>query len=303
MMTAISVGLAASTLLGMAVVISYVLGWANKAFHVVVDPRVLRVNEVLPGANCAGCGFVGCNEYAEAVVRGEAAVTLCAPGGPSCAAAVAQVMGVEVEQTWPYRAVVHCSARTEQRLGRTAYRGEPTCAAANLVNAVQGCVYGCLGLADCASVCDYDAIHVIDGLATVDYGYCTGCGACIDACPRHIISRIPFKTDEVLVVKCSNEDFGIEVKKVCQVGCIGCKACTRFSDLLVMEGNLPTVDYASESYLAADFTASLDKCPAESLVFVGTPSPQDLQATTDEDLPDRIKSEFETTVDRADWWG
>ena len=70
MMTVVSVGLAASTLLGMAVVISYVLGWASKAFHVTVDPRVLQINEVLPGANCAGCGYVGCNDYAEAVARG-----------------------------------------------------------------------------------------------------------------------------------------------------------------------------------------------------------------------------------------
>lgn len=303
MMTAVSVGLAASTLLGMAVIISYVLGWASKAFHVEVDPRVVRINEVLPGANCAGCGYVGCNDYAEAIVKEDAAITLCAPGGPSCAEALAGVMGVEVEQTWPYRAVVHCSARTEQRLGRTEYRGEPTCTAANLVNDVQGCVYGCLGLGDCVRVCDYDAIHVVEGLAEVDYAQCTGCGACVDVCPRHIISRIPFKKAEVLVVKCSNDDFGIEVKKVCQVGCIGCKACTRFSDFLEMDGNLPVVDYLSDDFLSADFTASHEKCPAESLVYVGTPTSADLAASADEDLAERIEPEFDTTVDRADWWG
>ena len=303
MMTAVSVGLAASTLLGMAVIISYVLGWASKAFHVEVDPRVVRINDALPGANCAGCGYVGCNDYAEAIVKEGAAITLCAPGGPSCAEALAGVMGVEVEQTWPYRAVVHCSARTEQRLGRTEYRGEPTCTAANLVNDVQGCVYGCLGLGDCVRVCDYDAIHVVEGLAEVDYAQCTGCGACVDVCPRHIISRIPFKKAEVLVVKCSNDDFGIEVKKVCQVGCIGCKACTRFSDFLEMDGNLPVVDYLSDDFLSADFTASYEKCPAESLVYVGTPTSADLAASADEDLAERIEPEFDTTVDRADWWG
>ena len=303
MMTAVSVGLAASTLLGMAVIISYVLGWASKAFHVEVDPRVVRINDALPGANCAGCGYVGCNDYAEAIVKEGAAITLCAPGGPSCAEALAGVMGVEVEQTWPYRAVVHCSARTEQRLGRTEYRGEGTCTAANLVNDVQGCVYGCLGLGDCVRVCDYDAIHVVEGLAEVDYAQCTGCGACVDVCPRHIISRIPFKKAEVLVVKCSNDDFGIEVKKVCQVGCIGCKACTRFSDFLEMDGNLPVVDYLSDDFLSADFTASYEKCPAESLVYVGTPTSADLAASADEDLAERIEPEFDTTVDRADWWG
>lgn len=302
MMTTVSVGLAASTLFGMAVVISYVLGWASKAFYVEVDPRVVRINDVLPGANCAGCGFVGCNDYAEAVATG-AEVTLCAPGGPSCASAIAGIMGVEVEQTWPYRAVVHCSARTEQRLGRTEYRGEPTCTAANLVNDVQGCVYGCLGLGDCERVCDYDAIHVVEGLAEVVYEKCTGCGACVEVCPRHIISRIPFKMSEVLVVKCSNDDFGIEVKKVCQVGCIGCKACTRFSDFLEMEGNLPVVNYDADDFPSADFTTSHDKCPAESLVFVGTPTLRDLAASVDEELPERIEPDFETTVDRADWWG
>lgn len=299
----VAIGLAAGTLFGMAVVVSFVLGWASRVFYVEVDPRVVRVNDILPGANCAGCGYVGCNEYAEAVVRGEAMVDLCAPGGPSCAAAVAAVMGVAVEPSWPYRAVVHCSARTEQRLGRTEYRGEPTCAAANLVHDVQGCVFGCLGLGDCERSCDYDAIHVIEGLAVVDYGNCTGCGACVDVCPRHIISRIPFKTEQVLVVQCSNEDFGLEVKRVCQVGCIGCKACTKFSDLLVMEGHLPVVDYESDDFASADFTASLDKCPAESLVYVGIPTAADLADVAEEELPERIEPEFETTVDRADWWG
>jgi electron transport complex protein RnfB len=303
MMTAVSVGLAASTLFAMAVVISYVLGWASKAFYVHVDPRVVRINEVLPAANCAGCGHVGCNDYAEAVVRGEAAVNLCAPGGPSCAAGVAAIMGVEVEETWPYRAVVHCTARTDERLLRTEYRGEPTCGAANLVNDVQGCVYGCLGMGDCERICEYDAIHVVSGLAEVDYEECTGCGACIDVCPRHIISRIPFKVSEIMVVKCSNDDFGLEVKKVCQVGCIGCKACTKFSDLLVMEGNLPVVDYGADAFVAEDFTSSLEKCPAESLVFVGIPSIADIEATANEELPERIEPEFETTVDKADWWG
>jgi hypothetical protein len=104
-------------------------------------------------------------------------------------------------------------------------------------------------------------------------------------------------------VKCSNDDFGLEVKKVCQVGCIGCKACTKFSGLLVMEGNLPIVDYQAAGFLGEDFTTSLEKCPAESLVFVGIPSQDDIDATADEELPERIEPEFETTVDRADWWG
>ena len=52
-------------------------------------------------------------EFAEAVVAGDAAVNKCTGGGVSVAEAVAGVLGVEVEETWPYRAVVHCAAVTE----------------------------------------------------------------------------------------------------------------------------------------------------------------------------------------------
>ena len=193
--------LAALTMLVLAAALSSVLGWAAKAFYVEVDPRVERIEIALPGVNCAGCGYIGCTDYAEAIVAdGDVRVDLCAPGGVACAESVAAIMGVDVEPSWPYRAVVHCSATREQRLQQQEYRGETTCSAANLVAGVQGCTYGCLGFGDCVMACEFDAIHVIDGLARVDYRKCTGCGACIDACPRHIISRIPFKAEQVFVV-------------------------------------------------------------------------------------------------------
>jgi electron transport complex protein RnfB len=66
-MTIITISLAAGTMVGMAVVLSFILGWANKKFYVDVDRRVLDIIDALPGANCGGCGYVGCGEYAEAV--------------------------------------------------------------------------------------------------------------------------------------------------------------------------------------------------------------------------------------------
>ena len=303
MLTVTLIALAASTMLLLALASSAVLSWANHAFFVPVDPRVEGILSALPAANCGGCGYVGCGEYAEAVARGEAAVDLCAPGGPSCAEAVAAVMGVEVEPSWPYRAVVHCAARRDQRLQRNRYVGEQTCSSANLVSGVQGCTYGCLGLSDCVRVCEFDAIHVVDGLAEVDYRNCTGCGACIDACPRGIISRVPFKASQVLVVACSNTDFGKDVKEVCSVGCIGCKACTRVSDLMKMFDNLPVLDYDAYEPGRPDLPKSVEKCPMESLVWVGEPTERDLLAAADEVLPERIEADFETTVDHAEWRG
>lgn len=105
-------------------------------------------------------------------------LVLCAPGGASCAERIAEIMGVEVKPSFPYRAVVHCWAGWSERLGLARYVGEPTCAAANLVSGYQGCTYGRLGLGDCVRVCDYDAIHVTDGLARVDYRNYVGCKAC-----------------------------------------------------------------------------------------------------------------------------
>ena len=186
--------LAAGTMLALAIAAGYALGWANRRFHIPIDPRQEQLAKALPGVNCGGCGYVGCNEYAAALLKGEV-VTKCIVGGVSCAAALARILGVEIKETWPYRPAVHCGAHTDDRLGRTEYRGEPSCAAANLVSGVQGCVFGCLGMGDCQRVCSYDAIHIVQGLATVDYDKCTGCGACARACPRNIISMVPFKSD------------------------------------------------------------------------------------------------------------
>jgi RnfABCDGE-type electron transport complex B subunit len=182
-MIEITIGIAAGTMLGMAVIMSYILGWANKKFHVEVDARVEAVIEALPGANCGGCGFLGCSEYAVAIVTDNAPVNKCPVGGEACAIAVGAIMGVEVGETIPHRAVVHCGATLKDRLGRTEYKGERRCAAATLVAGVQGCTFGCLGFGDCVEACKYDAIHVEDGLAVVNYDHCIGCGACVKACP------------------------------------------------------------------------------------------------------------------------
>ncbi|MDP6044580.1 MAG: RnfABCDGE type electron transport complex subunit B [Phycisphaerae bacterium] len=298
--------LAAVTMLVLGMFMAYVLGWANVAFHVDVDPRIEACIEALPGANCGGCGYVGCGEYAEVVVLEGVAVDLCPVGGDACAETMAAILGVEVAQSWPSRPVIHCGASLEDRLGRNEYQGEQVCTAANMVAGVQGCTYGCLGFGDCGAVCNFDAIHVIDGLATVDYDKCVGCGACEKICPRHIISMTPFKLSQMLAVTCANNDFGKDVKGVCKIGCIGCKACGRASKLFSFaEGDsIPSMDY--DQYDPAemeDLDVALNKCPQKRLLMVGNPTEHDLEATEDLEVPTIVKPDFETTVDKTEWHG
>lgn len=71
---------------------------------------------------------------------------------------------------------------------------------------LQGCSFGCLGFGDCVRACHYDAMHIDDGLATVDFNHCIGCGACSKVCPRSLITIEGFKSDNIPVVACSNKD-------------------------------------------------------------------------------------------------
>ncbi len=298
--------LAAGVMLVLALCMTFVLGWANQALAIEVDPRIEKVNAALPGANCGGCGYVGCMEYAEAVVLAGASPNLCPVGGPAVASAVADILGLSLEEDYPYRPAVHCAARRDEKLGRNEYRGEKTCDTANLVSGVQGCAYGCLALGDCVDACAFDAIHLVDDKVEIDYEKCVGCGACAKACPRNIISMVPFKAEQMYVVACSNKDFGKDVKAVCKVGCMGCKACTRVSNgLFEVKDNVAVIDYDKYDPDEIDETMSvvLKKCPMKAIVKLGTPKPEHLEAVRDEELPPVVQGQFETTVDRTEWHG
>lgn len=262
--------LGGGVLLGLTGGIAALLGKADRAFRVNKDPRTDRILGLLPGANCGGCGFVGCGEYAEAVVQGQAPANKCPAGGSVCAKAIAEIMGGEMKETLPVKAVVHCSATWETRMRRAEYNGEQKCASATLITGIQDCVYGCLGFGDCAEACPFEALSVKDGLAQVDTEKCTGCGKCLQACPRGLISLVPFAAESILTVACANQDRGPDVRKVCTQGCIGCQACTRKHPAFYMNGNLAGIDYLrfdpGDHAAVSTVTAS---CPMKGIRVVG----------------------------------
>ena len=83
---------AVASLTAMGAVFGGVLGFAAKLFAVETDERIPMIIDVLPGANCGGCGYAGCAAFAAAVVEGEAQTNGCMVGGARCAAQVASVI-------------------------------------------------------------------------------------------------------------------------------------------------------------------------------------------------------------------
>jgi len=238
-----------------------------------VDPRIEQIAAALPNANCGGCGFAGCSQYAQAVLNDLQLIGRCAPGGPAVAAQIATILNVQIsDQGAPTRPIVRCRAHTGERTYYAAYRGIESCTAANALTNAQACKFGCLGFGDCGRACRFGALRIVDGLATVNYRKCTGCGACAKACPRNLIEMVVFHHDPMLTVACSSQENGKTTRAMCQVGCIGCGLCVKQSDAFRVENNLARLDYAKYEPSGQN-EAAANKCPTGAIVHRGKSAP------------------------------
>lgn len=219
------------------------LSLASKFMAVPVDEKQEKIREALPGANCGACGFSGCDGYAAAVAAGEATPDKCAPGGAAAAAALAEILGVEVVVNEPKIAFIACKGTRENTKLKYAYSGMQSCAAAAaLQSGPLECSFGCLGFGDCAAVCPFGAITLENGRPAVCGDICVGCGKCVSVCPKALISVLP-KSAGVRVA-CSNKEKGAPVVKNCSVSCIACKMCERAceSGAVKVIDNLAVID-------------------------------------------------------------
>ncbi|MCR5820956.1 MAG: Fe-S cluster domain-containing protein [Bacteroidaceae bacterium] len=254
-----------------------ILFFAAKRFAVHEDERIGKVQEVLPGANCGGCGYPGCAGFAGACVKAADAGSLegylCPVGGQPVMEQVAGILGMTAVASAPKVAVVRCNGTCENRPRIAEFDGAVSCKVQNMLGSGEtACAYGCLGCGDCVEACQFGAIRINPetGIAEVDEEKCTACGACAKACPRNIIEiRLKGPKNRRVVVLCNNKDKGAQTRKACAVGCIACQKCVKVCkfEAITVEGNLSYID-AEKCKLCRKCE---EECPQHTIVAFNFP--------------------------------
>ncbi len=227
----------------LGLVLGIVLAIASKVFEVKQDPLLAPVLEALPGANCGGCGFAGCNAFARAIINGDAEADGCPVGGEATATAIADILGISLKKNTRLSAFVNCSGGINAKK-KFNYIGIDDChAAMRISGGPTECEFGCIGLGSCVRSCKFDALHMVNGVAKVDHDLCTGCLVCVETCPKEIIHPVPYFAD--VNVACSSHEKGAALRKICNIGCIGCKICEKTCryDAIHVTDNLAAIDY------------------------------------------------------------
>ena len=223
--------IAIATMGGLGLIFAGGLAFADKKLRVEENPLIGQINEILPGANCGGCGNAGCYDFAVKLVEGKASVTGCPVGGEDTAQLIAEMMGVEAGSSVKMLPRILCRGGNSEAVKKNVeYYGPLSCSAMSIVaGGDKLCYYGCLGGGDCVTACPFNAMIINEnGLPEVIEELCTGCGNCAKVCPRNVIEMHP--ADRNVFVFCKNHDDPKKSKEVCTVSCLGCGICARKSD-------------------------------------------------------------------------
>ncbi len=254
-----AIGITIAILGGLGLVFGFILAISSKLFAVEEDPRKELLMEIMPGANCGACGFAGCSAYADAVIEGTTVVGACPVGGTTLAQKMGSIMGVtNIGASVRQVAIVRCSGSGINR-NRYNYEGIQTCLAASRMSAggPLACRFGCLGYGSCMNLCDFGAISIENGAAKIDTETCVGCLKCINACPRNLITVVPYGSE--IVLQCSSRDKGVLTRSACENGCIGCGLCAKAcpNEAITVTDNLASIDYNK----CTSCGTCIEKCP------------------------------------------
>lgn len=252
---------------GVGLAFGILIAIANKRLMVWEDPRIGTVSSMLPSNNCGACGLPGCRAFAEAAVAGRVKPAECTVSDEVARQAIAEYLGVDAGAAIKRVARLLCAGGSDVATMQAEYRGLASCgAAAAVAGGGKGCAWGCLGLADCARVCDFDAITMDpNGIPVVDPVKCTACGDCVDACPKELF--VLMLEAQPLLVQCRNLVAGDQVLEQCQVACTACGKCVQDAadGLISVASGLAVVDY--EKITLAE-PAAVVRCPTGAIVWL-----------------------------------
>jgi RnfABCDGE-type electron transport complex B subunit len=251
---------------GVGLTFGTLIALANRKFRVWEDPRIDSVTDILPGANCGACGYAGCRAFAEAAVEGTVAPAGCTVMGEGELEDVAVMLGVDAGEAIKRVARLLCAGGSHVAPSKAIYDGLESCAAAVAVSGGgKACPWGCVGLADCAVSCDFDAIRMNEfDLPEVEIDLCTACGDCVDACPLDLFVLMPL--DHQLIVQCKNLLDGEAATDLCAVACNACGRCAADEpDVVSMQNGLAVVDYEA---IDRATPAATVRCPTGAIRWV-----------------------------------
>lgn len=266
----------------MSAVLLYIV---SKRFEVHEDPRIGEVNDLLPQANCGGCGYPGCAAFASACVSSDNLEGLfCPVGGSPVMDKVSAILGMATSTAEPLIAVVRCNGNCEARPRTNNYDGAANCRiAAALYKGDTDCSFGCLGHGDCVVACAFEAIYINKEtlLPEVVENKCVACGACVKACPKTIIElRKKGPKGRRIYVSCINKDKGGVAMKACKNACIGCSKCFKECkfEAITMADNLSYIDHTKCRLCRK----CVSVCPTNAIHELGFPPKKVVVETTTE---------------------
>ncbi len=258
--------IAAALMGGLGALLAAVLVVADRKLYVYEDPRIEEVESLLPKANCGACGCTGCHAFAEKAVAGEIAPGKCTVNTPEGIQAIAALLKVDAGSEEKRVARLACAGGAHVARHKAQYAGLESCRAAALVSGGgKGCSWGCLGLADCERVCEFDAIEMDEhGLPVVSETLCTACGDCVEVCPKNLFSLHP--VSHRLWVACCNLLNGELAEAECEVACTGCGRCAADAPGLIgIVDSLAVIDYSRNSQATQ---MPIQRCPTGAIVWI-----------------------------------
>jgi Na+-translocating ferredoxin:NAD+ oxidoreductase RNF subunit RnfB len=251
---------------GLALVFGIILGLSAKKFAVESDPKVDRIINVLPGANCGGCGYPGCAVFAERVAAGEANYRGCPPGGSSAANEIAKQMGIDATPVSRKVAFIKCNGSNDNIKRNYVYDGPKSCVSASMLatGGNKTCTYSCIGLASCKNACLFNAIKMVDSIAVVIKEKCSACGKCVTVCPKKLIEIVPEKS--AVRVLCNSRDKAKAVREGCRAGCFGCSLCQKVckEGAITVVDNIAHIDYEK----CTQCMECVNKCPSKAIKVI-----------------------------------